>query len=358
MFCAVRASERRFEHSKNHVMLLRYNSPVCPGTDESGDAVSESEFDSNVRLWLHKRYFPFGQWENNKTGYRDSYHSPLGGKGGADLVGWLGPLHIEIENKSIRGRVRPEQKLRRERMTKPWGPLYVVCRESGEVDANGVDTGFDELLLPCIDEHACRWLLPGRACLQTMGIKSIHGIKEVSKGTPTKRRGAAYQCGARAGVDCSGHRLATTAARYRVVPGPLRARRSQEHCSSNRTRCSYRRAQHCERCYCAQGCRQARAGGRNQVLAELLDTNAAGATSEDAKSWARGVRQLWEKRCLLAEARSLAALIANGAVEDPFEAFERSLQRVELLKPNDEDPLGFLLTELGDLNEEPGERRT
>jgi len=119
--------------------------------------MSERAFDANVRLWLHKRYFPFGQWENNKTGYGESYHAPFGGKGGADLVGWLGPLHIEIENKTRRGQLKTEQKLRQARMTKPWGPLYVVCRETGEFDAQGIDEGFNELCR-VIDAHARRWL--------------------------------------------------------------------------------------------------------------------------------------------------------------------------------------------------------
>ena len=132
--------------------------------------MSERAFDANVRLWLHKRYYPYGQWENNKTGHGASYHAPVGGKGGADLVGWLGPLHIEIENKARRGLLRAEQKLRQARLTKPWGPLYVVCRETGVIDSDGVDMGFRDLCT-AIDAYASRWL-PANL-LQTIGIKEI-----------------------------------------------------------------------------------------------------------------------------------------------------------------------------------------
>lgn len=133
--------------------------------------MGEQAFDANVRLWLHKRYFPFGQWENNKTmGHgAGQHHDPLGGKGGADLVGWLGPLHIEIENKTRRGRLRPEQKLRQERMSKPWSPLYVVCRETGIIDDQGVDMGFYDLCR-VIDAHASRWLPV--SLLEKMGVQT------------------------------------------------------------------------------------------------------------------------------------------------------------------------------------------
>ena len=130
--------------------------------------MSERAFDANVRLWLHRRYFPFGQWENNKTGFGESYHAPFGGKGGADLVGWLGPLHIEIENKTKRGVLKTEQKLRQSRMTKPWAPLYVVCRETGRIDEQGIDEGFHELCV-LIDAFARKWL--PSSLLQTMGVK-------------------------------------------------------------------------------------------------------------------------------------------------------------------------------------------
>jgi len=106
--------------------------------------MSEAQFDALVRLWLHQRYFPWGVFENNKTGYGESYHAPFGGKGGADLVGYLGPLHIEIENKAIKGRLKPEQKLRMDRVNVPWGALYVVCRETGRLNPSGIDEGFIE----------------------------------------------------------------------------------------------------------------------------------------------------------------------------------------------------------------------
>lgn len=133
--------------------------------------MSERAFDAKVRLWLHKRYFPFGQWENNKTTGHSAamHHDPLGGKGGADLVGWLGPLHIEIENKTRRGRLSDEQKLRQERMAKPWSPLYVVCRETGSIDETGVDMGFHDLCR-VIDAHASRWLPV--SLLKTIGVKA------------------------------------------------------------------------------------------------------------------------------------------------------------------------------------------
>jgi hypothetical protein len=119
--------------------------------------MTEAQFDAQVRLWLHKRYFPWGVWENNKTGYGEAYHAPFGGKGGADLVGALGPLRIEIEVKSKHGKQKPEQKLRQERINKPWGGLYVVCREVGRLTPCGCDAGF-RCACGEIEEHFVQWL--------------------------------------------------------------------------------------------------------------------------------------------------------------------------------------------------------
>lgn len=97
--------------------------------------------------------------------------------------------------------------------------------------------------------------------------------------------------------------------------------------------------------------------GGSKYLGELIDTLPCGVTLEDALSWAKQLRGLWEKRLLLAEARSLAASLATGAVDDHFEAYTRSAQRIESLKPRDETPLGDWATVLGDLMPEP-ERET
>jgi len=130
--------------------------------------MSERAFDANVRLWLQDRYYPWGQWENNKTGYSDSYHAPVGGKGGPDLIGSIGPLSVEIENKTKRGRLSQEQLMRQKRFSQPWSRLYVVCRETERLDAGGVDEGIHELGR-VIDAHARRWLAP--SLLETMGVK-------------------------------------------------------------------------------------------------------------------------------------------------------------------------------------------
>jgi len=96
--------------------------------------------------------------------------------------------------------------------------------------------------------------------------------------------------------------------------------------------------------------------GGTKYLGELQDSCAYKMPEDaiaDVQSWFKQLRQLHEKRCLLAEARSLVALLATNATEDHFEAFKRTTQRVEQLKPRDEARLGFWLTELGDLNEDP-----
>lgn len=129
--------------------------------------MSESQFDANVRLWLHRRYFPWGIFENNKTGYGEAYHAPFGGRGGADIVGHLWVLHVEIENKSKRGKLRTEQKMRQARLNKPWSGIYLVCRETCSI-FNGVDEGF---IAMCgqLESHFIQWL--GNDRLEQMRLK-------------------------------------------------------------------------------------------------------------------------------------------------------------------------------------------
>ncbi len=92
--------------------------------------------------------------------------------------------------------------------------------------------------------------------------------------------------------------------------------------------------------------------GGSVYIGRIIDEMPAG-TIDDAQSWADQLLLLHCKRALLAEARSLTARIAADSVSDPFEAFEATSKRVEALKPRNESPLGFWLTELGDLNEDP-----
>ena len=134
--------------------------------------MGELEYDARVRLWLQERYFPWGIWENNKTGYRGHHHRQLGGKGGTDLVGSLAVLRVDIEVKAWRTRQSDEQKVRQNRYSKPWSALYAICRESCVVvshpkHAEPVDSGF----LKCcdtIDEFARSWL--PASLLRTMGV--------------------------------------------------------------------------------------------------------------------------------------------------------------------------------------------
>jgi hypothetical protein len=87
-------------------------------------------------------------------------------------------------------------------------------------------------------------------------------------------------------------------------------------------------------------------------IAQLLDS-AVACTTSNVQSWASQLRGLWEKRCLLAEARSFVASLATGAVDDHFEAYARSLQRVESFKPTDNSPLGCMLSDWGNMLDEP-----
>ena len=109
-------------------------------------------------------------------------------------------------------------------------------------------------------------------------------------------------------------------------------------------------------CVALKGAGKLEQVGGTKYVGELIDSVAFKTIDNainDVQSWSKQLRGLWEKRCLLAEARSLVATLAIGSVDDHFEAYARSLQRVETLKPNDANPLGCMLSEWGDLNEEP-----
>jgi hypothetical protein len=75
----------------------------------------------------------------------------------------------------------------------------------------------------------------------------------------------------------------------------------------------------------------------------------------NALSWREQLRDLWQRRALLAESRLLVAKLETNSVEDAFAAVEELGQRVELYRPSPALDLGFWGDDdkLGDWLEEP-----
>lgn len=96
--------------------------------------------------------------------------------------------------------------------------------------------------------------------------------------------------------------------------------------------------------------------GGTEYLARLLQSSPA-CSSDDFSSWNAQLRQLWEKRVALTEARALVAKLQTNSVDDHFGAFRDAYEYVDRIRQPDETPLGIWATELGDPNVEP-ERET
>lgn len=92
----------------------------------------EDVFKAEVRLALCARYKGRGCWWDNNTGYGASHHDPFGGPGTGDLVGALCGRWIEIETKSLTGRLGEKQKLR-QALCKHLGLIYIKCRTLDEL---------------------------------------------------------------------------------------------------------------------------------------------------------------------------------------------------------------------------------
>jgi replicative DNA helicase len=76
--------------------------------------------------------------------------------------------------------------------------------------------------------------------------------------------------------------------------------------------------------------------GGSKYIADLALGSPACISPEDAQSWAAKLRDLWEKRQALAEARALVAKLEAGSVADHFEACRASAERIERLRPTEQ----------------------
>ena len=96
--------------------------------------MSESQFKAEVRKDFSLRYRGRGVLWTNDTGYAESHHDPFGGPGAGDLIGLLCGRWIEIETKTLIGKARSLQLIRR-KLVRDRGGIYIEARTLEQIHA-------------------------------------------------------------------------------------------------------------------------------------------------------------------------------------------------------------------------------